>query len=123
LVAIGDGGVAGGAHAAEALIVAGITGIVAYNDLTAIGALRALRRAGIGVPEAVSVVGFDDIDLAAWTDPPLTTIRQPIEALGRWAVDHLVDLLGGARQGGSGAPVVLQPELVVRGSTAPQGTV
>jgi LacI family transcriptional regulator len=123
LVAIGDGGVAGGAQAAEALIVAGITGIVAYNDLTAIGALRALRRAGIGVPEQVSVVGFDDIDLAAWTDPPLTTIRQPIDALSRWAVDHLVDLLGGAGDGGSSSPAVLQPELVVRGSTAAQGTV
>jgi DNA-binding LacI/PurR family transcriptional regulator len=123
LVAIGDGGVAGGADAAEALIVAGITGIVAYNDLTAIGALRALRRAGIGVPEQASVVGFDDIDLAAWTDPPLTTIRQPTDALGRWAVDHLLDLLGGAAGGGSGTPVVLQPELVVRGSTAAQGTV
>ncbi len=123
LVAIGDGGVAGGAQAAEALIVAGITGIVAYNDLTAIGALRALRRAGIGVPEQVSVVGFDDIDLAAWTDPPLTTIRQPTDALGRWAVDHLVDLLSGAGGGGGETPVVLQPELVVRGSTAAQGTV
>ncbi|MDQ4035274.1 MAG: LacI family transcriptional regulator [Chloroflexota bacterium] len=123
LVAIGDGGVTGGAHAAEALIAAGMTGIVAYNDLTAIGALRALRRAGIGVPEQASVVGFDDIDLAAWTDPPLTTIRQPTDALGQWAVDHLLDLLGGAGEGGSDTPVVLQPELVVRGSTAAQGTV
>ena len=85
----------GGASAAEALIGAGVTGIVAYNDLTAIGALRALRRAGIGVPGEVSVVGFDDIDLAAWTDPPLTTVRQPIDELGRWAVEHLAELLGG----------------------------
>ena len=123
LVAIGDGGVAGGARAAEALIGSGVTGIVAYNDLTAIGALRALRRAGIGVPEVVSVVGFDDIDLAAWTDPPLTTIRQPTDALGRWAVDHLADLLAGRADGTTSAPVLLEPELIVRNSTARQGTV
>ena len=122
LIAIGDGRVGGGASAAEALIGAGITGIVAYNDLTAIGALRALRRARIGVPEEVSVVGFDDIDLAAWTDPPLTTIRQPIDELGRWAVDHLIGLLAGGRPGGGTS--VLEPSLVVRGSTASaQGTV
>jgi LacI family transcriptional regulator len=122
LIAIGDGRVAGGASAAEALISAGVTGIVAYNDLTAIGALRALRRARIGVPEEVSGVGFDDIDLAAWTDPPLTTIRQPIDELGRWAVDHLTGLLAGGRPGGG--TTVLEPSLVVRGSTASaQGTV
>ena len=122
LIAIGDGGVAGGARATEALIGSDITGIVAYNDLTAIGALRALRRAGIGVPEDVSVVGFDDIDLAEWTDPPLTTIRQPIDELGRWAVDHLTSLLAGGRPGGG--TTVLEPRLVVRGSTAAaQGTV
>jgi LacI family transcriptional regulator len=117
LIAVGDGRVAGGASATEALIGAGVTGIVAYNDLTAIGALRALRRAGIAVPEQVSVVGFDDIDLAAWTDPPLTTIRQPIDELGRWAVDHLADLLSGGRRPGAGR-TVLEPSLVVRGSTA-----
>ena len=124
LVGIGDGGVAGGASAAEALIAAGVTGMVAYNDLTAIGALRALRRAGIGVPEEVSVVGFDDIDLAAWTDPPLTTIRQPIDELGRWAVEHLANVLSGDDEPGPATPVLLEPALVVRGSTAPaQGTV
>jgi len=123
LIAIGDGGVAGGALATEALIGSDITGIVAYNDLTAIGALRALRRAGIGVPEAISVVGFDDIDLAAWTDPPLTTIRQPTDALGRWAVEHLADLLAGQAVDVATAPVLLEAVLVVRGSTAAQGGV
>ena len=124
LIAIGDGRVAGGASAAEALIAGGVTGIVAYNDLTAIGAIRALRRAGIGVPKEVSVVGFDDIDLAAWTDPPLTTIRQPIDELGRWAVEHLADLIGGRGTRRPSVPVLLEPELVVRGSTGSrQGTV
>jgi len=121
LVAIGDGGVAGGATAAEALIGSGTTAIVAYNDLTAIGALRALRRAGIAVPDGISVVGFDDIDLAAWTDPPLTTIRQPTDELGRWAVEHLADVLAG--NGGSlrTGPVLLEPALIVRESTAALG--
>ena len=123
LIAIGDGGVAGGARATEALIGSEITGIVAYNDLTAIGALRALRRAGIGVPESISVVGFDDIDLAAWTDPPLTTVRQPTDALGRWAVEHLVDLLAGQPVDDATGPVLLEPVLVVRDSTAAQGGV
>ncbi len=123
LVGIGDGRVTGGALAAEALVAAGVTGIVAYNDLTAIGALGALRRAGIGVPDDVSVVGFDDIDLAAWTDPPLTTLRQPTDRLGLWAVEHLADLLAGIGDRPSG-PVQLEPVLVVRGSTAAaQGTV
>jgi LacI family transcriptional regulator len=117
IMAIGDGGVAGGARAADALIAAGVTGIVAYNDLTAIGALRALRRAHIAVPKMVSVVGFDDIDLAAWTDPPLTTIRQPTEKLGRWAVERLTSTLGDAGQQ-AGEVVTLEPRLVVRESTA-----
>lgn len=122
-VAIGDGGVAGGASATEALMSTDITGIVAYNDLSAIGALRALHRAGIGVPEEISVVGFDDIDLAAWTDPPLTTVRQPTDNLGRWAVEHLVDRLADGT-GPVGRPASLEPSLVVRGSTGPaQGAV
>ncbi len=113
----GDGGVEGGAAAVAELVRAGVTGIVAYNDLTAIGALRGLRRAGVAVPDRVSVVGFDDIEMAAWTDPPLTTIRQPTEELGRWAVERLVHTL----RGGPPAPErhLAEPELVVRGSTAP----
>lgn len=114
IVAEGDGHVDGGARACEQLIAEGAaTGIVAYNDLTAIGALRALRHAGLHVPGEASVVGFDDIEMAAWTDPPLTTIRQPTEAMGRWAVERL---LSGATEAAS---VHLEPELVVRGSTAP----
>ncbi len=123
LIAIGDGGVVGGAQAAEALIGSDITGIVAYNDLTAIGALRALRRAGIDVPKRISVVGFDDIDLAAWTDPPLTTVRQPTDALGSWAVEHIADLLSGQTVEVASAPVLLDPSMVVRESTAAQGGV
>jgi DNA-binding LacI/PurR family transcriptional regulator len=117
VVVDGDGGVEGGALAVPALLGAGVTGIVAYNDLTAIGALRGLRQAGALVPEDVSVVGFDDIEMAAWTDPPLTTIRQPTDALGQWAVDRLARVLAGDRAAAV-ERVVLVPELVVRGSTA-----
>ena len=100
-----------------------MTGIVAYNDLTAIGALRTLRRAGVDVPAEMSVIGFDDIDLAAWTDPPLTTVRQPIDALAGWAVNHLADRLTGHAADRVERPVSLEPMLIVRGTTAAQGTV
>jgi DNA-binding LacI/PurR family transcriptional regulator len=63
------------------------------------------------------VVGFDDIELAAWTDPPLTTVRQPTDALGRWAVERLTAAV--PPQPGTSSHVVIEPTLVVRGSTAP----
>ena len=111
----GDGRMDGGVQAVDRLIGSGsrATGIVAYNDLAAIGALRGLRRAGLRVPDDVSVVGFDDIEPASWTDPPLTTVRQPTDEMGRLAVDLLA--------GGSGRPerVTLEPMLVVRASTGP----
>jgi DNA-binding LacI/PurR family transcriptional regulator len=117
IVVMGDGGVDGGEAAISTLLREGATGIVGFNDLTAIGALRGLRRAGAAVPGDVSVVGFDDIEMASWTDPPLTTVRQPTEELGRWAVARLVDVLRGSAPGGE--RLLLEPELVVRGSTGP----
>jgi len=122
LVAEGDGHVEGGARACGQLIAeGGVTAIACYNDLSAIGALRALRSAGLRVPRDVSVVGFDDIEMASWTDPPLTTIRQPTARMGRWAVAQLTDADSADRL--EPAVVHLEPELVVRGSTAPpQGT-
>ena len=122
LVAEGDGHVEGGVRACGQLIAEGaVTAVSCYNDLSAIGALRALRSAGVRVPHDVSVVGFDDIEMASWTDPPLTTVRQPTARMGRWAVAQLID----PDSDGRAAPAVvhLEPELVVRGSTAPpQGT-
>ena len=122
-LAEGDEHVEGGARATELLLAVrpAVTGIVCYNDLTAVGALRAVRSAGRRVPQDVSLVGFDDIELAAWTDPPLTTVRQPTDVLGRWAVERLTEPAAMEAE-----RVVLQPTLVVRGSTAPpprrQGT-
>lgn len=119
VVVEGNADIAGGAAAVAPMLEAGVTAIVAYNDLTAIGVLRALRAAGSRVPEQVSVVGFDDIEMAAWTDPPLTTVRQPIADLGRWAVERLVAGMRGAAAEGSAEHARLAPTLVVRASTGP----
>lgn len=83
----------------------------------ALGAIRAARRAGLSVPDDVSVVGFDDSAFMNCTDPPLTTVRQPIEALGRAAVTLLVNQIEGAVV--TPDELLFEPELVVRGSTGP----
>src|SRR5439155_26483396 len=92
-VAHGDGRVAGGERAMSELLERhpAPTGVVCYNDLTAIGAMRAVARAGCSVPRDVSLVGFDDIDLAQWTDPPLTTVAQPMREMGAWAFARIAD--------------------------------
>jgi LacI family transcriptional regulator len=117
LVAEGDGHVGGGAAAAERLLDAdrGLTAIFAYNDLTAIGAIRAVGACGRRVPDDVSVVGFDDVDLAAFADPPLTTVAQATASMGRWAVERLLDRLGGGTA--STETVILPVHLEVRAST------
>ncbi|PYE50570.1 LacI family DNA-binding transcriptional regulator [Deinococcus yavapaiensis] len=92
------------------------TAIFAANDLSAIGALRAASALGLRVPEDLSIVGFDDIHAAAVTDPPLTTVRQPLEEIGQAAVQLLIQLT----RGQSADPHVRFPAtLVTRGSTAP----
>ncbi|MET8473495.1 LacI family DNA-binding transcriptional regulator [Streptomyces sp. NPDC006422] len=107
-----------GGHAAAArLIDRGVTGIICASDPLALGAVRAARRAGLSVPGDISVVGYDDSAFMNCTEPPLTTVRQPIEAMGRAAVELLVAQI----QGGTVPPgeLLFEPELVVRGSTAP----
>ena len=90
------------------------TAFVAYNDLMAIGALRALRQRGRRVPADASVVGFDDVALAAYVDPPLTTISQRTEEMGRWAVERLIG------EDGIGPSTVRLPvDLQIRGSSGP----
>lgn len=91
--------------------------IFAFNDVSAIGAVRALREAGLDVPGDVSVVGFDDIPSAAFQHPPLTTIRQPLRDMGALAVEHLMKRI--AQQEPCGQELVVTPELIVRASTAP----
>jgi LacI family transcriptional regulator, repressor for deo operon, udp, cdd, tsx, nupC, and nupG len=90
---------------------------VCASDVLALGAVRAVRRLGRRVPEDVSVVGYDDSAIMTCTDPPLTTVRQPIEAMGQAAVDLLVNQMTGG--GVLTDELLFEPELVVRGSTAP----
>src|SRR4051812_12341312 len=106
----------GGHSAATKLLGRGATAIICASDPLALGAVRAVRRASRSVPTDVSVVGYDDSVLMACTDPPLTTVRQPIEAIGRAAVE----MLAGQVEGSSVAPEELffEPELVARNSTA-----
>ncbi len=106
----------GGQAAATALIEQGCTAVVCASDMMALGAIRAVRRRGLAVPRDVSVVGFDDSPLIAFTDPPLTTIRQPVTAMGQAAVHALLEEVGGTPAPHS--EFVFLPELVVRGSTA-----
>ena len=75
------------------LVKQGVTGIVCASDILALGAIRAVRRAGLSVPDDVSVIGYDDSAMMNCTEPPLTTVRQPIDAMGRAAVDMLVALI------------------------------
>jgi len=107
----------GARAAATRLIQRGVTGIICASDVMALGAVRAARRMGLRVPEDVSVIGFDDSALMTCTDPPLTTVRQPIEAMGQAAVDLLVNLIDGADI--TPDELLFEPELVVRGSTGP----
>jgi LacI family transcriptional regulator len=115
---IGDGEalVGGGERAAHDLLDRSpdTTAIVAYNDLMAIGALRALRRRGRRVSADASVVGFDDVAVAAYVDPPLTTIAQRTDEMGRWAVERLI-----GEDGTAPASVRLPVDLRIRESTGP----
>ena len=92
------------------------TAIVAYDDATAIGVIRAVHAHGIDVPGAMSVIGFDDIEMAAFSEPPLTTIRQPRREMGRMA---MASILSSIRGGPPQRSSVLLGELVLRRSTGP----
>jgi len=107
--------VEGGAAAANRLLDKGATAIVCGSDLMALGAIRAARQRGLDVPKDVSVVGYDDSTLIAFTDPPLTTVRQSVQAMGEAAVRALLDEIAG--EPAPRAEYVFRPELVVRGST------
>jgi LacI family transcriptional regulator, repressor for deo operon, udp, cdd, tsx, nupC, and nupG len=108
-------GLEGGHAAAVQLLRAGATGIVCSSDLMAIGAIRAVREAGLRVPEDVSVVGFDDAGPNAYLDPPLTTSQQPFEAMSAAVVRLLTEPLSD----GPAPELRFRPELVVRASTGP----
>jgi DNA-binding LacI/PurR family transcriptional regulator len=105
-----------GAQAAtDTLLARGCTAIVCGSDIMALGAVRAVRSRGLRVPADVGVVGFDDSPLIAFTDPPLTTVRQPVASISALAVSSLVESIGGGHP--PTGEVLFRPELVVRGST------
>jgi LacI family transcriptional regulator len=93
------------------------TALIGFNDKTAVGALAAATQRGLRVPEDLSIAGFDDLDLAQATRPMLTTVRQPLQEMGRIAVSLLIRLL--ERHQLDALHVELATELVVRGSTGP----
>ncbi|GGV38807.1 HTH-type transcriptional regulator MalR [Streptomyces longisporoflavus] len=106
----------GGQAAASALLDRGCTAVVCASDMMALGAIRTARERGFEVPDDISVVGFDDSPLIAFTDPPLTTVRKPVPSMGQAAVRTLLEEIGGTPAPHS--EFVFMPELVVRGSTA-----
>lgn len=120
LVAEGDFTAAGGARAMARLLDrdAGIDAVFAGNDLMATGALRVLRERGLTVPGDVALVGFDDAELVAeGTDPPLTTVRQDVEGMGRLMARLLLGILNGGADGRPApGPVITATSLVERSS-------
>src|ERR1700738_5225852 len=92
------------------------TAIVLQNDLMAFGVLRALQESGIRVPQEVSVIGYDDMPDASFSIPPLTTLRQDYEGIGKAAVNNL---MASARREQNHNPVLLKCPLIIRGSTGP----
>jgi DNA-binding LacI/PurR family transcriptional regulator len=97
------------------LLDAGITAVFCYNDMVAIGALMACQERGMTVPQELSIIGFDNIRMASYVTPPLTTIHQPKLELGNLATEVMLDLLHNR----PGKNHVLQPTLITRFSTAP----
>jgi LacI family transcriptional regulator len=93
------------------------TAIFCFNDIAAIGVIRAIGDAGLRVPEDISVIGFDDIISAAYQRPSLTTVRQPLRDMGYKGAQMLLDMIANPN---SKAPTetVIEPELIVRESTA-----
>jgi LacI family transcriptional regulator len=94
------------------------TAIFCFNDISAIGVIRAVHDAGLSVPDDISVVGFDDIISAAYQKPSLTTVRQPLDAMGKEGAKALLEMI--TNPGHELPPqIVMQPELIVRESTGP----
>jgi len=117
LTAHGDGKAEGGMDAMERLLTLAEppTAVSCYNDMSALGALRAIHSRGLRVPEDISVVGFDDLFIASYTNPPLTTISQPMRQMGSTAMEILLKLFSGSN---STTNIKVQGQLIVRESTA-----
>jgi LacI family transcriptional regulator len=126
-ILLGDYSLDWGRRAASTLLGRAETGhdglpdaVVCGNDLVAIGVVRGLRDAGVDLPRAVAVTGYDDVGFAEVCDPPLTTVHQPVDAIGQTAVRLLLERAGG--EDPAPREVRLTPELVIRASTAAGGS-
>ncbi len=120
-VVLGDADVTGGLEGARQILSLPDppTALFCFNDLTAVGVLRAAREQGLRVPHDLSVVGFDDVPFACYVDPTLSTMHQDTRALGHQATQMLLERIAGDEPE---APVELQTHLIVRDSTAPPST-
>jgi DNA-binding LacI/PurR family transcriptional regulator len=118
LVAQGNGKPEGGQRAMRALLALKPrpTAVFCYNDMSALGALRAAGARRVQVPRDLSIVGFDDLFVASYVNPPLTTIRQPMRSMGQQAMKVLLKLLKGEK---ADAAITVKGRLIVRSSTAP----
>lgn len=105
----------GGFAATSRLLGRGVTAVICGSDVMAVGAIRAARQAGLGVPEDVSVVGYDDSIFMPVVDPPLTTVRQPVDDMARAIVSVLWSQMSGSAP--RAEEILFQPDLVVRSST------
>ena len=119
LIVDGDGTASGGILAVQQLLSLAQypTAIFCYNDMTAIGVMKALNQHGLSIPHDVSVIGFDGLEIGSYSRPPLTTIEQPIYDLGHQAATMLFRLIEDGEQAVTAE--TLEPALIVRGSTAP----
>ncbi len=116
LVVRGDGKPEEATRAMEVLLslIDPPSAVCCYNDMSALGAMRAARSRGLRIPQDISIVGFDDLFIAAYTDPPLTTVRQPMRKMGSLAMESLFRLMSGKE---AEIQIKVDAELVVRGST------
>jgi DNA-binding LacI/PurR family transcriptional regulator len=118
LIVHGDGKPEGGRQAMEKLLSLPTppTAVFCYNDMSALGALRAIHQHGIKVPDDISIVGFDDLAIASYTSPLLTTVGQPKQQMGRMAMETMLKILSGVD---AKTNIKVNGELIVRESTAP----
>ena len=117
LIVHGNGKAEGGIAAMQKLLEMSDrpSAVFCYNDMTALGSLRVIRRAGLRVPDDVSLVGFDDLFIASYTDPPLTTLRQPMPQMGRMAMELLLQVMAGKQLEST---ITVPAELIIRESAA-----
>lgn len=118
LIVHGDGKPEGGRRAMEKLLALPQppTAVFCYNDMSALGALRAIHQHGLKVPDDISIVGFDDLAIASYTSPLLTTVGQPKQQMGRMAMETMLKILSGVD---SKTNIKVEGKLLIRESTAP----